>query len=105
MSRVVGHRVTAIEVFAVARSIPEALALEAALKRVPQPEAFEPVAQVDDEQGEPVDDQHGDTAGIEPPPELTPEQEARLAATDPPEPLDVLNVEKANEPCSYGDGS
>lgn len=38
-------------------------------------------------------------------PPLTPEQEARLAATDPPDPLDVLNVEKAPPPCSYGDGS
>lgn len=31
-------------------------------------------------------------------PALTPEQEARMAAADPPEPIEVLNVEKERAP-------
>lgn len=34
----------------------------------------------------------------QPTPELSPEQEARMAAADPPEPIDVLNVDKAEVP-------
>lgn len=36
-----------------------------------------------------------DTVGVEAP-ELSPEQEARFDAANPPEPIDVLNVEKAS---------
>ena len=79
MTRTVGHRLHegAIEVYALARTLPEALALEAALKQVPKPEAFIPAPE---------------------PPELSPAQAAYMEAADPPEPVEVLNFDKAGAP-------
>lgn len=78
-----------------AESIGEALAAVKALHELPPSEAYRVARDAYARSGAPLA------------PELTPEQEARLAATEPPEPIDVLNVDKPlaiRGDDSYGEG-